>query len=138
MRGEDATGVNKAGICALCGIHICHNARTVSTEYFQYLLYMKKYFIFKAMSHIFLRIVEDTGVALYRDGEDGTAEIVPTRQGLYRYSDGYALGYSGSGPQNLSHAIVGKVFELDHHFRWRIIVEGRSAVGSSRFASGSG
>lgn len=60
-----------------------------------------------------LRIMEGAPLALYRHRPGETAEIVPTRQDLFNYAGGYAWGYHGSGPQNLSYAIVGKLFQND-------------------------
>lgn len=58
-----------------------------------------------------LRILEGAPVALYRHRQGDTAEIVPTRRDLFQYDGGYAWGYHGSGPQNLSFALVGKLFQ---------------------------
>ncbi|MEQ0866955.1 DUF6166 domain-containing protein [Pseudomonas aeruginosa] len=63
---------------------------------------------------ILLRFLEGAFVALYRYNDDSDAEILPTRQDLYQYGGGYAWGYNGSGPANLSHAIAAKVFEFDN------------------------
>lgn len=58
-----------------------------------------------------LRFLEGAPVALYRHRPGQTAELVPTRQDLFNYAGGYAWGYHGSGPQNLSYALAGKLFQ---------------------------
>ncbi len=58
-----------------------------------------------------LRFLEGAPVALYRHCNDNTAEIVPTRRDLYEYVGGFAWGYHGSGPTNLSFALAGKILE---------------------------
>ncbi|ATS24106.1 hypothetical protein PK69_18005 [Xanthomonas phaseoli pv. phaseoli] len=65
------------------------------------------------MSHILLRIVEGASVALYRHKDESLAELLPTRRDLFDYDGGYGWGYGGSGPQNLAHAIAGRIFLLD-------------------------
>lgn len=60
-----------------------------------------------------LRFLEGAPVALYRSRSDSHAEVVPTRRDLFNYVGGFGWGYSGSGAQNLSYAIVGKLFEND-------------------------
>ncbi|WP_127170265.1 hypothetical protein [Xanthomonas euvesicatoria] len=66
------------------------------------------------MSHILLRIVEGASVALYRHETTRPAELLPTRRDLFDYEGGYGWGYGGSGPQNLAHAIAGRIFLLDN------------------------
>ncbi|HHZ56456.1 DUF6166 domain-containing protein [Xanthomonas vasicola] len=66
------------------------------------------------MSHILLRIVEGASVALYRHETARPAELLPTRRDLFNYDGGYGWGYGGSGPQNLAHAIAGRIFLLDN------------------------
>ncbi|MGV1121879.1 MULTISPECIES: hypothetical protein [Xanthomonas translucens group] len=66
------------------------------------------------MSHILLRIVEGASVALYRHDPSGPAEQLPSRRDLFNYVGGYGWGYGGSGAINLSHAIAGKIFEMDN------------------------
>ena len=58
-----------------------------------------------------LRFLEGAPVALYRHRPGQTAEIVPTRHDLFNYAGGYSWGYHGSGPQNLSYALAGKIFQ---------------------------
>ncbi|MCL1633699.1 hypothetical protein M2650_03450 [Luteimonas sp. SX5] len=65
------------------------------------------------MPEILLRYVEGAGVALYRHEASQAAELLAPRRDLYDYSGGFSWGYGGPGPVNLSHAIVGKVFEFD-------------------------
>ncbi|KGK66395.1 MULTISPECIES: hypothetical protein [Xanthomonas] len=65
------------------------------------------------MSQILLRIVEGANVALYRHEPDSFAELLPTRRDLFDYEGGYGWGYGGTGPQNLAHAIAGRIFLLD-------------------------
>ncbi|PPU05609.1 hypothetical protein JH298_21520 (plasmid) [Xanthomonas campestris pv. campestris] len=65
------------------------------------------------MSDILLRIVEGASVALYRHESTAPAELLPSRRDLFDYEGGYGWGYGGTGPQNLSHAIAGKIFMLD-------------------------
>ncbi|WP_234349327.1 MULTISPECIES: hypothetical protein [Xanthomonas] len=66
------------------------------------------------MSHILLRMVEGACVALYRHEPDSRAELLPTRRDLFNYEGGYGWGYGGSGPQNLAHAIAGRIFLLEN------------------------
>lgn len=66
-----------------------------------------------AEAKVLLRIVEGAGVALYRPTDDSPAELLIPRPDLFQYTGGYAWGYSGTGVQNLCHAIVGKVYEFD-------------------------
>ncbi|MCC8489114.1 hypothetical protein LN572_04415 [Xanthomonas citri pv. fuscans] len=66
------------------------------------------------MSHILLRIVEGASVALYRHETTRPAELLPTRRDLFDYEGGYGWGYGGTGPQNLAHAIAGRIFLLDN------------------------
>lgn len=66
-----------------------------------------------AEAKVLLRIVEGAGVALYRCTDDDDAELLIPRPDLFQYTGGYAWGYSGTGVQNLCHAIVGKVYEFD-------------------------
>ncbi|APP87381.1 hypothetical protein ABQZ99_021115 (plasmid) [Xanthomonas hortorum pv. vitians] len=65
------------------------------------------------MSEILLRIVEGAGVALYRHDASSGAELLPSRRDLFDYEGGYAWGYGGTGPLNLSHAIAGRIFLND-------------------------
>lgn len=58
-----------------------------------------------------LRFLEGAPVALYRHRKGNTAEIVPTRRDLFDYVGGFAWGYHGSGPTNLSFALAGKILE---------------------------
>ena len=51
-------------------------------------------------------------VALFKSGSN-PYENLPTRYDLFPYRGGYAWGYSGTGVQNLAHAIMGKIFEAD-------------------------
>ncbi|URX63722.1 hypothetical protein KR767_06620 [Luteibacter anthropi] len=82
------------------------------------------------MSEILLRFCEGAAVVLYRRYPKGRAENVPARVDLYTYAGGYAWGYGGSGPNALSHAIAGKIFEFvpltpsELSVRARIILEG--------------
>jgi len=64
-------------------------------------------------STILLRIVEGAWVALFREDKGSSVEMLPPRPNLYQYDGGYAWGYSGSGPQNLAHAIAGRIYEFD-------------------------
>lgn len=67
-----------------------------------------------AEGKILLRIVEGAAVALHRPTDESSAELLIPRPDLFQYSGGYGWGYGGSGPQNLSYAIVGKVFENEY------------------------
>jgi len=62
---------------------------------------------------VLLRIVEGAWVALFREDKGSSVEMLPPRPNLYQYDGGYAWGYSGSGPQNLAHAIAGRIYEFD-------------------------
>lgn len=53
-------------------------------------------------------------MALYRHEPDRRAELLPTRRDLFNYEGGYGWGYGGSGPQNLAHAIAGRIFLLEN------------------------
>lgn len=64
------------------------------------------------MPEFLLRFCEGAAVLLYRHEPHAQAENVPTRVDLFEYPGGYAWGYGGSGPNALSHAIAGKLFEL--------------------------
>jgi len=64
------------------------------------------------MPEILLRFCEGAAVVLYRDEPGVHAENVPARVDLFEYAGGYAWGYGGSGPNAVSHAIAGKLFEV--------------------------
>ncbi|MCL1636076.1 hypothetical protein M2650_15740 [Luteimonas sp. SX5] len=65
------------------------------------------------MPDILLRIVEGAYVALYRHDASLAPEVLPTRGHLYVYSGGFEWGRGDAAALNLSHAIVGKIFEFD-------------------------
>lgn len=64
-------------------------------------------------AEVLLRLVEGAGVALWRNEPKGSAELIPPQQALFSCSGGYTWGYRGTGCQNLSFAIVGRVYEFD-------------------------
>lgn len=65
------------------------------------------------MPDILLRVIEGAYVALYRHDASMASEVLPTCSHLYAYSGGFEWGRSSVAAQNLSYAIVGKIFEFD-------------------------
>ncbi|GAB3742223.1 hypothetical protein GCM10028794_28500 [Silanimonas algicola] len=64
-----------------------------------------------ANRYICLRMVEGTGVAIYKhDGPRGPGDGIPARYDLFPHPGGFAWGYAGSGPQSLAWALAARFF----------------------------
>jgi hypothetical protein len=67
--------------------------------------------MFTSNRYICLRMVEGTGVAIYKhDGPRGPGDGIPARYDLFPHPGGFGWGYPGSGPQSLAWALAAKLF----------------------------
>ncbi|WP_275286843.1 DUF6166 domain-containing protein [Halomonas elongata] len=63
---------------------------------------------------LLFRFVEDAPVVLYRHCDDSAAQLVIPRYDRFQYEGGFAWGYSGTGPQCLSHALAALIYPAIH------------------------
>lgn len=59
---------------------------------------------------LLFRFVEGVPVVLYRHHDGGSAQLVIPRYDRFQYKGGFSWGYSGTGPQCLSHALAALVY----------------------------